>query len=64
MVRSPVRPGELLTLRLDDATDFDVRCPEQFAALVECTAFVNHRRMEQGQPPVLALLISGWLGRR
>lgn len=64
MVGAPVERGELLTLRLDDAADFEVRCPEQYAALIECAAFVNYRRMETGGQPVLALMISGWLGKR
>ena len=64
MVRSPIQKGDLLTLRLDDATDFDVRCPEQYTALIECTAFVNYRRAEVGQQPVLALMINGWIGKQ
>jgi hypothetical protein len=60
MVASPVAEGNLLTLRLDDAANFQRRCPEQYTALIECSAFVNYRRMETGMPPVLALLISGW----
>ena len=50
-----VSPGDLLTLRLDDAGAFAVRCPEQFAAVVECSAFVNWRRIEQGRRSILAL---------
>lgn len=54
---SPAIPkGELLALRLDNAADFQRRCPEQFLALVECCAFVNFRRAEVGEGPVVALL--------
>ena len=60
MLARAVRPGELLTLQIDDASDFAVRCPEQFKALVECTAFVNYRRVEAGGKPVLSLLMSGY----
>ncbi|MBU1345652.1 MAG: barstar family protein [Alphaproteobacteria bacterium] len=59
MLAKGVPPGELLTLQINDAADFAVRCPEQFKALVECTAFVNYRRVEIGGTPVLCLLMSG-----
>jgi RNAse (barnase) inhibitor barstar len=51
-------PGSVVTLHLDDATDFAMRCAEQYAALVECTAFVNWRRIEKGSGAVLALAYS------
>jgi len=59
MLAKAVSPGDLLTLQIDDASDFAGRCPEQFKALVECTAFVNYRRIEVGGRPVLSLLMSG-----
>jgi hypothetical protein len=59
MVSRPVAKGTLLTLRIDEAAAFARRCPAQYAALVECAALVNHRRVEEGQPPVLALLMVG-----
>jgi hypothetical protein len=55
-----VQPGELLTLQIDDASDFAARCPELFKALLECAAFVNHRRVEVGETPVLSLMMSGY----
>ena len=55
MAKACVPPGELLTLRIDDAPDFQRRCPEQYDALVECAAFVNWRLVESGREPVLAL---------
>lgn len=60
MLARAVPPGELLALQIDDASDFAVRCPEQFKALVECTSFVNYRRVEVGGKPVLSLLMSGY----
>jgi RNAse (barnase) inhibitor barstar len=54
-----VSKGDLLTLRIDNASDFQKRCPEQYAALIECTAFVNYRRTEVGEAPILSLLLSG-----
>ena len=59
MVKRAVEPGGLLVLQVDEADDFAARCPEQYAALIECTAFVNYRRVEVGGTPVLALLLSG-----
>lgn len=59
-VADPVASGDLLTLSISDAAEFKRRCPEQFDALIECTAFVNYRRREVGDGPVLALLIDGY----
>jgi hypothetical protein len=50
-----VPPEDVLTLQLAEATEFATRCPEQYAAVVECTAFVNWRRIEAGQRPIVAL---------
>src|SRR5450432_390082 len=47
-----VAPGELVTLKIDDAPDFVRRCPEQYRAMIECAAFVNYRRVDIGEPPV------------
>ena len=38
---------------------FKKRCPEQYDALVECSAFVNFRRTQIGKTPVIALLPNG-----
>ena len=59
MIAEPVKQGELLTLSVRDADEFEQRCPEQFSALIECTAFVNYRRREVGDTPILALLLDG-----
>ncbi|MCE3289344.1 MAG: barnase inhibitor [Caulobacter sp.] len=63
MTTQAVGPGELLTLQLNDAADFARRCPEQYEALLECTAFVNYRRVEVGEPPVLSLLLAGYFNQ-
>jgi len=52
-----VTPGHSLPLVIDNAQDFKARCPELFADLVECAAFVNWRCIEAGDPPVLALAL-------
>jgi hypothetical protein len=57
--RSFVVPdGDVLTLELDGARSFAARCPEQYAAVVECSAFVNHSRIETGAAPIIALAFS------
>ena len=48
-------PGEVLTLQLEDCREFRTRCPEIYQVLIDCAAFVNWRRIEQGERPVLAL---------
>jgi hypothetical protein len=50
-----VPPGGVVTLLIEDVTAFAARCPEQYAALVDCSSFVNWRRLEKGEPSVLAL---------
>ena len=55
MVATPVPPGEILTLQIDHVDVFASKCPEQYEAVVECAAFVNWRRIEQGDGPVVAL---------
>jgi RNAse (barnase) inhibitor barstar len=45
----------VLVLALESVSDFKQRQPEIFGALVDSTAFVNWRRLEQGDPPVLLL---------
>lgn len=50
-----VPPGDVLTLQLESGRDFAQRCPEQYAALVECSAFVNWSRIEAGERPIVAL---------
>jgi hypothetical protein len=48
-------PGDVLTLQIEDAGDFASRCPEQYEALIDCSAFVNWRRIEIGERPIIAL---------
>ena len=47
--------GGVLVIALSDATDLARRCPEIYEAVVEASAFVNHRRLGGGEGPVLAL---------
>lgn len=48
-------PGGVVTLHLEDADGFALRCPDQYAAVLECAGFVNWRRIEAGGSAVLAL---------
>jgi hypothetical protein len=54
-----VNPGGILILKIDNPFDFRKRCPEQYEALIECSALVNLRRCEIGGTPVIALLLNG-----
>jgi RNAse (barnase) inhibitor barstar len=59
MTKVNVLPGQILTLVLENADGFKGRCPDLFTAFLECSAFVNWRRVEVGQAPVLALAADG-----
>ena len=50
-----VRAGQSLTLVVDHAESFKLRCPELFWSLVECTQFVNQRCIDAGAHPILDL---------
>jgi len=51
----PIAPGDVLTLRLLGCKEVRGRCPEIFEALIDSAAFVNWRRAERGNRPILAL---------
>jgi RNAse (barnase) inhibitor barstar len=50
-----VSAGDTLILCLSEAHALKKRCPDIYDALVECSAFVNYRRIEMGKQAVLAL---------
>jgi hypothetical protein len=50
-----VPPGDVVVLCVAAVSDFKKRCPEIYDALIECSAFVNWRRIEKGEPAVLSL---------
>lgn len=50
-----VQPGEVLVITLENADDFKRRCPKLWQDLLECSAFVNWRRIERGEAAVLAV---------
>jgi len=47
--------GGVLTLLLEHVDAFAKRCPEIMTALQDAASFVNFRRVERGETPVLAL---------
>lgn len=47
--------GGVVVLNLEHVNEFASRCPEQYAAIIECAAFVNYRKIEIGEAAVLAL---------
>ena len=47
--------GDVLMLQLENVAPFRERHPELYAAIIECAAFVNWRRLEVGEPAVLAI---------
>ena len=51
--------GSMVTIQLVNVNRFKIRCREQYESLVECSAFVNWRRIEMSDAPVLAL--SYWM---
>jgi hypothetical protein len=44
-----------VTLHLDGTDEFAARCPEQYAALIDCAGFVNWQRSSAGEGAILAL---------
>jgi hypothetical protein len=48
-------PGSVVVIEVEDVDDFATRCPELYDAIIEASAFVNWRRLAQGEPAVLAL---------
>ena len=57
MTTNTVAHGELFHLEVADTADFQKRLPEIFRDFVECATFVNWRRVEKGERPVLALVL-------
>ena len=55
MTKLHCAPGTVMTLQLEHVQEFRKRCPEQFEAIVDCTAFVNWRRNDTNETSVLAL---------
>ena len=52
-----VAPGELLMLELADSLELAARRPDIWQDLIEGVTFVNQRRVDAGEPAILALLL-------
>jgi hypothetical protein len=51
-----VESGGLVTLDLGAGQAFRERCPDQYAAVVEISAWINAERLDRfGEPPLIAL---------
>lgn len=55
MTQIHVEKGKVMTLELVDSKDLRDRLRDVYDAIVECSAFVNWRRVDAGRSPVLAL---------
>ena len=55
MTKINCKKGEYVVLELTEVRQFKERCPEQYDAIVECTAFVNFRNLDIGENPLLML---------
>jgi hypothetical protein len=55
MTSVSVKPGDVLVLIISGVADLRRSCPEIYDAIVECSSFVNWRRIERGREAVLAL---------
>ncbi|WP_224554372.1 barstar family protein [Pectobacterium versatile] len=53
--RVQVKSGELVCITVEQANIFKEKIHNQYLALIECAAFVNWRRLEIGEPPILML---------
>ncbi len=49
------KKGSFLTIELNNAQELKEKHFEQYEAIIECSAFVNWRRIESGESPVIAL---------
>lgn len=56
MTRFNLAAGEKLHIEITGTESLNKRLPEIFDALVECSAFVNQRYVEDGKAPVLSLV--------
>lgn len=55
MTHLSLQPGDVLVLLISGVADLRRRCPEIYVEIVECSSFVNWRRIERGREAVIAL---------
>jgi RNAse (barnase) inhibitor barstar len=58
MTSVTVAKGEQLTLEIPGSMALKERAPDVFDALVECTAAVNERFVQDGDQPIIALVLA------
>ncbi len=51
--------GDYFVLELNNIKVFREQCLQLYNDMIECSAFVNWRRMERGDPPLLMLSFYG-----
>jgi hypothetical protein len=56
MTRFLLSEGEALHIEITDTESFNSRLPEILVALLECSAFVNQRYIEDGKLPSISLV--------
>jgi hypothetical protein len=56
MSRFHLTPGESLCIKVTHTKQFRQRVPDVFTALIESSAVVNQRHIEDGKPPMLAFV--------
>ena len=55
MTKIHISSGNVVVLQIENIQDFSIRCPEQYAAIIESSAFVNYSRIIKGLDPLLSL---------
>lgn len=55
MSKVKIEKGSKLTLQLENVSPFKINHPEIYNSLIECSAFLNFRRIDMGEEPVLIL---------
>lgn len=55
MTKIHCKAGRVLTISLENVKELKENHLELYEAIIECAAFVNYRRIETGEQPVLAL---------
>ena len=55
MSKVTVGKGELIVLQIINAEHLKQTAPDIYLALLECSSFVNHRRIEVGDEPLIIL---------
>ncbi len=55
MTSVSVFPVQVVVIQLEIVERFRRECPREYAKLIECSAIVNWRRLEQGGEAILCL---------